>query len=74
MPQMTPQNLPQHAKDQLRYSVYLEELAEALYETAALLEKLGDRPPDWNHLPQSRKSRYRTAAGTMLALVTGDQS
>jgi hypothetical protein len=69
---MTQSNLPQHAKDQLRYSVYLEELAEALYETAALLDKLGDKPVEWHKLPQSMKSRYRTAAGTMLALVSNE--
>ena len=46
-------------REQLRDAVLLEDLAECLYETCVLCDRLGDRPWSWDQLPQSMKARYR---------------
>jgi hypothetical protein len=57
------------ARRQMRHSVYLDTLAECLYETAVLCERVSERPPEWHQLPHSERSRYRfEAAGALNRL------
>ena len=46
-------------KRQMRHSVYLEDAAEALYELAALCDRLPEDALPWHRLPQADKSRFR---------------
>ena len=56
-PRLTPANLPNHVKQQMRQSVYIEQAAEHLYDVATLLDD--SLQMTWERLPQSQKARYR---------------
>lgn len=46
-------------KRQMRQSVYLEDAAEALYELAALCDRLPSDALPWHRLPQSERIKFR---------------
>lgn len=58
----TAEIVPIDTERQLRQSVHVQLLAECLYETAGLLDRLAENAPTWDHLTGSEKARYRFAA------------
>ena len=53
-------------KRQLRHSVYIEDAAEALYELAALCDRLPEDALPWHRLSQAEKAPYRYEATASL--------
>ena len=64
-PPFTPR-MADDLKRQLRHSVYIEDAAEALYELAALCDRLPDDAKPWHRLSQSEKAPYRYEATASL--------
>ena len=53
---------PRAVETSLRHSTYIEVLAECLYETAALLNRLPDDAPTWDFADASTKGKFRFEA------------
>jgi hypothetical protein len=65
-----PLRSPSATSRQCRHSLYLDQLAECLYETAALCDRFEARlMPEWSTLPQTERTRYREIAARALAQI-----
>jgi hypothetical protein len=68
----TPRTEPQ-VRRQMQQSVYLDQLAECLYETAVLCGPWHETPAPWDLLPPSERARYRAEAERAITRLTEER-